>query len=68
MNTEGTAMAEATVKDQLHELADKLPDDATWRDVARELYVRREIEIGLEQAERGELIPQAEVEKKFLGE
>lgn len=61
-------MPETTVKDQLHELADKLPAEATWADVMRELYVRREIEISLEEADRGELISQDEVEKMFLGE
>ena len=56
------------VKEQLHEIADQLEDDATWEDAAYQVYVRRELEASIKEAGEGQLIPQAEVEKMFLGE
>ena len=42
------------ITDALHALAEQLPDDATWKDVAYEAYVRQEMEAGLAEAQRGE--------------
>jgi len=42
------------IKQALHALADQLPDNATWKDVVFEAYVRQEIEAGLSEARRGE--------------
>lgn len=50
MASQGSA---AAVKDNLHRLADQLPDDATWDDVMYEVYVMRKIERGLADAEAG---------------
>lgn len=56
------------VKEQLHAIADQLDDDATWEDAAYQVYVRQELEASIKEADAGQLIPQAEVEKMFLGE
>ncbi len=55
----------ANLRDELHELADRLPADATWKDVLYEAYVRQEIEAGLEEARRGEFATDDEVRSAF---
>ncbi|MDE2069899.1 MAG: hypothetical protein KGJ04_01370 [Gammaproteobacteria bacterium] len=55
----------ANLKEELHRLADHLPDGATWKDVLYEAYVRQEIEAGLEEARRGEFASDAEVKSAF---
>lgn len=54
-----------TIKEALHALADELPEDATWKDVAYEAYVRQEIEAGLAEAERGDFVGEDEVREAF---
>jgi len=53
------------LRETLHELADQLPRDATWKDVAYEAYVRQEIEAGLDEARRGEFASDEEVKATF---
>ncbi|MEX2524873.1 MAG: hypothetical protein WD750_07940 [Gammaproteobacteria bacterium] len=55
----------ATVKEALHHLADQLPENATWKDVLYEAYVRQEIEAGLAEARRGEFASDEEVRDTF---
>ncbi len=58
-------MASANIKQALHQLADVLPDDATWKDVAYEAYVRQEMETGLAEARRGEFADEVDVKNTF---
>jgi predicted transcriptional regulator len=58
-------MAAATIKEALHHLADTLPEDATWKDVAYEAYVRQEMEAGLAEAKRGEFADESDVKNTF---
>jgi len=58
-------MAAATIKEALHHLADLLPEDATWKDVAYEAYVRQEMEAGLAEAKRGEFADESDVRNTF---
>ena len=53
------------IKQALHALADQLPDDATWKDVVYEAYVRQEIEAGLSEAQRGEFASPDDVQAAF---
>ncbi len=53
------------IKQALHALADQLPEDATWKDVVYEAYVRQEIEAGLSEARRGEFASADEVQETF---
>jgi predicted transcriptional regulator len=53
------------IKQALHSLADQLPEDATWKDVVYEAYVRQEIEAGLSEARRGEFASVNEVREAF---
>jgi predicted transcriptional regulator len=43
----------ATLKQKVHELADRLPDDATWEDVKAALAVIEDIEAGLAESDAG---------------
>lgn len=58
-------MAIADIKQALHQLADVLPDNATWKDVAYEAYVRQEMEAGLAEAQRGEFADESDVKNSF---
>jgi predicted transcriptional regulator len=53
------------IKQALHALADQPPDDATWKDVVYEAYVRQEIEAGLSEARRGEFASADDVQAAF---
>ncbi|MGK0298403.1 MAG: putative transcriptional regulator [Gammaproteobacteria bacterium] len=55
----------ANLREALHHLADQLPDNATWKDVLYEAYVRQEIEAGLGEARRGEFSSDEEVKETF---
>ena len=55
----------AILKEALHHLADQLPENATWRDVLYEAYVRQEVEAGLTEARRGEFATDEEVKETF---
>lgn len=53
------------IRDKVHHLADQLPENATWKDVLYEAYVRQAIEAGLEAADRGEFATDEEVKSAF---
>lgn len=55
-----------TVKDQVRELVDSLPDDATWDDVIYDMVVRRAIELGLADSEADRVVPVEELIKDFV--
>jgi len=55
----------ANLKESLHQLADQLPESATWKDVLYEAYVHQEVEAGLEEARRGEFASDEEVKVAF---
>jgi len=59
-----SATAES-IREKVHHLADELPDEATWKDVLYEAYVRHEIEAGLGEAERGEFASEEQVRSAF---
>jgi hypothetical protein len=54
-----------TLKEELHALIDELPDDATIEDVQYHLYVADLLRQRAAMLEKAELVPQAEVEKRF---
>ena len=45
--------APARIKEEVHRLADTLPDNASWEDVMERIYVRQAIERGLADSEAG---------------
>jgi predicted transcriptional regulator len=58
-------------KEQVRELLETLPDEASFEDIQYRIYVRQTIQRGIEAADRGELVDQDEVERRmarWLGE
>ena len=53
------------VKSAVRQLADALPDDATWDDVMYRVYVRQAVDAGLQDAVDGRLVDVAEVRRQF---
>lgn len=58
--------AARTIKRLAHALIDELPDSATWDEVRYELAVRRAIERGLSDAQRGLTLDIEEVRRELL--
>lgn len=56
----------ASARKEALDMVRKLPDTATWDDIMYEIYVRKKIELGIQAADQGKLIPHEEVKKRFL--
>ena len=41
------------IKEEAHKIIDRLPQEATWDDLMREIYVRETIERGLADSDAG---------------
>ena len=54
-----------SVKESLHQLAEQLPEGATWQDVAEEVRFRLGVEKGLQAADRGEFAAPEKVKATF---
>ena len=62
-----------TAKDQVKQLLEQLPDDATLNDIRYELndslytlYVRQQIELGIQDSLDDKITSHADVKKRFL--
>jgi hypothetical protein len=55
-----------TVKEIVHEIADRLSEEATFDDAMYALYVRQKLQRSLQAAEEGKVISQEEMEKRYL--
>jgi hypothetical protein len=55
-----------TVKQIVHDIAEHLPEQATFDDAMHALYVRQKLEHSLQAAEEGKVISQEEMEKRYL--
>jgi hypothetical protein len=53
------------VKSAVRQLADTLPDDATWDDVMYRVYVHQAVEAGLRDSAEERLVDVAEVPRQF---
>ena len=53
------------VKSAVRQLADTLPNDATWDDVMYRIYVHQAVDAGLRDAAEGRLVGVAEVRRQF---
>ena len=53
------------IKDEARRLIDRLPEDITWDDLMREIYVRQAVEAGLDDSKAGKTVEVAEVRAKF---
>jgi predicted transcriptional regulator len=54
-----------TPKQDVQELLQDLPDDATLEDIQYHIYVKQKIAQGLADVRAGRVVSQAEVEKRF---
>ena len=52
-------------KDEAHRMIDRLPSNATWDDLMREIYVREAIERGLADSKEGRTVDVKEVRAKY---
>jgi hypothetical protein len=57
-----------TVKQIMHDIADHLPEQATFDDAMRALYVRQKLERSLKAAAEGKITSQEEMEKRYLND
>lgn len=60
-----TSAAEPSLREEVHRLAEKLPEGATWDDVMYQVYVRRKIERGLDDVEAGRTVSLDEIKREF---
>ena len=58
-------MGTTSVKDEARKLIEKLPENSTWDDVMREIYVRQAIESGLADSQAGRTTDVEQVRGKF---
>lgn len=58
-------MNAVTMKAELRDLADRIPDSASYNEVMYQLYVRMKIAKGRQAADAGRSIPHDEVKRRF---
>ncbi len=58
-------MRSQLIKEQAHNLVEKMPDNSTWDDLMREIYVRSVIEQGMQDSVSGQTIDVREVRTKY---
>jgi hypothetical protein len=54
-----------SVKERMIELLEKLPDDVSVEEAIEKLYLLRKIEIGLQQADTGDVMDQDELARQL---
>lgn len=54
-----------TAKQEVQDLLQEIPDDATLEDIQYHIYVKQKIAQGLADVRAGRVISQEEVEKRF---
>ncbi|MFB3923913.1 MAG: hypothetical protein ACE145_19500 [Terriglobia bacterium] len=58
-------MDTTNIKAEARKLIEKLPDDSTWDDLMREIYVRQAIESGLADSQAGRTTDVEQVRAEF---
>jgi predicted transcriptional regulator len=54
-----------TAKEEVREILDQVPDNATLEEIQYRIYVRQKIERGLEDVKNGKTISQKEMEARM---
>lgn len=54
-----------TAKEQVQEILETLPDDASLEDIQYHIYVRQKIEQGIDDVEAGRVISHEEVQRRL---
>lgn len=55
----------STAKEDVRQILDRLPEDATYEDIQYHIYVRQKVEKGLKDVEEGRVVSQAEAEARM---
>ena len=58
-------MQNAKLKQQAHDLVDRLPETATWDDLMREIYEHQAIERGIADADAGRVKDTKDIRAKY---
>lgn len=58
-------MSTVTIKSELRDIADRIPDSASYNDAMYQLYVRMKIAKGKQAADEGRIISHDEVKRRF---
>lgn len=58
-------MSVMTIKSELRDIADRIPDSASYNDAMYQLYVRMKIARGKQAADEGRVVPHEEVKRRF---
>jgi predicted transcriptional regulator len=54
-----------TAKDEVREMLENLPDDASLEDIQYHIYVRQKVQKGLEAAREGRTLPHEEAVRRM---
>jgi len=54
-----------TAKDQVQQILQMLPEDASLEDIQYHIYVRQKIQQGIDDAEAGRILSHAEVQQRL---
>ncbi|HEX7191346.1 MAG TPA: hypothetical protein VF381_07220 [Thermoanaerobaculia bacterium] len=54
-----------TAKEQVQQILEELPENASLEDIQYHIYVHQKIQQGLDDVEAGRVVPQEEVEKRL---
>jgi len=60
-----TYMIATTIKSELIEISNRIPDSASYSDAMYEQYVRMKIARGRKAADEGRVVPHADVKRRF---
>jgi hypothetical protein len=55
-----------TIKEQIHKLAEELSESATWDDVFYEIYIRRQVALGMQDVDEGRTVSDEDARREFL--
>ena len=58
-------MSVTTIKSELRDIADRIPDSASYNDAMYQLYVRMKIAKGKQAADEGRVVPHDDVKRRF---
>ena len=59
-------MSVTTIKSELRDIADRIPDSASYNDAMYQLYVRMKIAKGKQAADEGRVVPHEEVKRRVI--
>jgi predicted transcriptional regulator len=59
------SVAMETAKEQVQQILEKLPEEASLEDIQYHIYVRQKIQQGLDDDEAGRVVSHAEVQRRL---